>query len=80
MSSARSAPVHEAGATLIESFAGPVLFAWGCEDRVFPLANAKRYAEELRDARVAQIEDAYSFTPEDQPAVLAETIGAFARG
>ncbi len=78
MSSASSAPVHTAGNRLIESFEGPVLLAWSPEDRVFPPANAARYAEALRDGRVEPIEDAYSFTPEDQPAALAAAIRAFA--
>lgn len=74
MSSARSEPVHTAGQSLIESFAKPVLFAWSKEDPVFPLANARRYAAALKDGRVAVVEDAFSFTPEDQPVWLADTI------
>jgi pimeloyl-ACP methyl ester carboxylesterase len=80
MSSACSAPIHQAGRQLIEHFERPVLLAWGPEDQVFPIANARRYAEALHDARLVPIEDAFSFTPEDQPAALAEAIGAFARG
>jgi pimeloyl-ACP methyl ester carboxylesterase len=80
MSSARSEPVHDAGRRLIESFAGPVLLAWSAEDRVFPLAHAHRYAQALRDGRVVAIEDSYSFTPEDQPAALADAIARFAGG
>lgn len=79
VSSASSAPVHAAGRTLIDSFAGPVLLAWSPEDRVFPPANAERYAAALRDGRLVLIEDAFSFTPEDQPAALAAAIGDFAR-
>jgi pimeloyl-ACP methyl ester carboxylesterase len=74
MSSAQSAPVHAAGAQLIESFDRPVLFAWGPEDQVFPIAHAQRYAAALADAEVVEIPDAYSFTPEDQPSALAEAI------
>ncbi len=74
MSSASSAPVHTAGARLIEAFDGPVLFAWGPEDEVFPIAHARRYADELAHAEVVEIPDAYSFTPEDQPGALAEAI------
>lgn len=77
-SSARSAPVHAAAAQLIESFDRPVLLAWSPEDRVFAPANARRYAEALPNGRLELIEDAYSFTPEDQPAALARAIGAFA--
>ncbi len=74
MSSAQSAPVHAAGAKLVERFERPVLFAWGPEDQVFPIAHAERYAQALIDAEVVEIPDAYSFTPEDQPAALADAI------
>jgi pimeloyl-ACP methyl ester carboxylesterase len=75
---ARSEPIHEAARTLLTSFERPVLFAWSPEDRVFPFAHAERYAAELSDARVAAIDDSYSFTPEDQPAELARALAAFA--
>jgi len=74
MSGAASAPVHAAGQRLIAEFKRPVLFAWGPDDRVFPLANAQRYAGALANARVVPIPDAYSFTPEDQPELLATAI------
>jgi pimeloyl-ACP methyl ester carboxylesterase len=77
MSGAASAPVHAAGRHLLGGFDRPVLFAWGPEDRVFPLANARCYAGELADGRVALIPDAYSFTPEDQPRRLAAAIAEF---
>ena len=77
-SGASSAPVHAAGRRLIDGFARPVLFAWGVEDRVFPLEHARRYAGALADGRLETIEDAYSFTPEDQPAALADALAAFA--
>ncbi|HTA06120.1 MAG TPA: alpha/beta hydrolase [Solirubrobacteraceae bacterium] len=78
MSSAESAPVHAAGQRLIAEFGRPVLFAWGTEDQVFPIAHAQRYAEQLCDGRVELIADAYSFTPEDQPDALASAIAQFA--
>lgn len=77
MSSAKSAPVHRAGARLIESFSQPVLLAWSLEDRVFAPENARRFAEALPDGRVELIADAYSFTPEDQPAALADALVRF---
>ena len=77
MASACSPPVHAAGEALIARFERPVLFAWSPEDRVFDPAHAQRYAEALTDARVVLIEDAYSFTPEDQPAALASAITEF---
>jgi pimeloyl-ACP methyl ester carboxylesterase len=78
MSSAASAPVQEAGRRLIAEFTRPVLFAWSPEDRVFAPADARRYCEALSDGRMVLIEDAYSFTPEDQPDRLAEEIAKFA--
>jgi pimeloyl-ACP methyl ester carboxylesterase len=78
MSSATSAPVQEAGRRLIAEFGHPVLFAWSPEDQVFAPADARRYCEALSDGRMVLIEDAYSFTPEDQPDRLAEEIASFA--
>ncbi len=80
MVAASPEPVHTAGAALIERFDRPVLLAWSPEDRVFPIAHAERYAAALHDGRVARIDDAYSFTPEDQPHALADAIAAFATG
>jgi pimeloyl-ACP methyl ester carboxylesterase len=77
MSSACSEPVQEAGRALIATFQLPVLLAWSPEDRVFAPADARRYCEALSDGRIALIEDAYSFTPEDQPERLAEEIARF---
>jgi pimeloyl-ACP methyl ester carboxylesterase len=78
MSSACSAPVHRAGNALIAGFEHPVLFAWSPEDQVFDVTHARRYAAALPDAGVVLIEDAFSFTPEDQPAALAQAIADFA--
>lgn len=78
MASATPEPVHAAGHALIEAFTRPVLLAWSREDPVFPIAHAERYAAALPDARVVAIDDAYSFTPEDQPAALASAIAPFA--
>ncbi len=80
MRSALSRPVHEAGARLIETFERPVLFVWGTEDEVFPLAHAQRFAQALAAGTVVQIPDAFSFTPEDQPGLLVEAIAAFCWG
>jgi pimeloyl-ACP methyl ester carboxylesterase len=62
----------------LRSFDRPVLIAWATEDKVFPLEHAHRLAALLPDARVEEIEDSYSFVPEDQPERLAELIGEFA--
>ena len=78
MAGASTAVVHAAGERLIAAARMPVLFAWPSEDRIFPIANAERYAAALADGRVVRIDDAYSFTPEDQPERLAAAIAAFA--
>ncbi|HEU0251326.1 MAG TPA: alpha/beta hydrolase [Solirubrobacteraceae bacterium] len=80
MSTASSGPVHEAGRRLIADFRQPVLLAWSPEDKVFAPADAKRYTDELSDGRLVLIDDAYSFTPEDQPERLSEQIAAFVHG
>jgi pimeloyl-ACP methyl ester carboxylesterase len=78
MSGAATAPVQEAGRKLIAEYDRPVLLAWSPEDRVFAPEDAERFSESLPDGRLVLIEDAYSFTPEDQPDRLAEEIAAFA--
>ncbi|HWF32968.1 MAG TPA: alpha/beta hydrolase [Solirubrobacteraceae bacterium] len=80
MASATSAPIHAAGQRLIAEFTRPVLLAWSPEDKVFAQANARRYAEALRDGRLELIGDAYSFTPEDQPQALALALTRFVAG
>jgi pimeloyl-ACP methyl ester carboxylesterase len=41
------------------------------------LAHAECYAGALRAGHVERIDDAYSFTPEDQPEALARAIASF---
>ncbi len=77
MVSATSQEVHDAGQWLIAEFDRPVLFVWGTEDQIFPLPHAQRYARELADGRVTLVSDAFSFTPEDQPALLARALAQF---
>jgi steroid delta-isomerase-like uncharacterized protein len=78
MRSAASEDLRAAAARLIDGFERPVLFAWSPEDQIFPIAHAEAYAVALAAARVERIDDAYSFTPEDQPQHLAEAIARFA--
>lgn len=77
MRSASATHVRKAGEILTARFVGPVLFAWAADDPVFPLAHARAYAEKFADARVELIEDAFSFTAEDQPERLAQLIADF---
>jgi pimeloyl-ACP methyl ester carboxylesterase len=61
----------------LRGFAGPTLLAWAKEDRFFPLEHAHRLAGILPDARVVEIDDAWTFVPEDQPERLASLIAGF---
>ena len=61
----------------LADFDRPTLFAWAPEDRVFKLSYAQRLAEAIPDATIETIADAKTFVPLDQPARLAEVIGAF---
>jgi pimeloyl-ACP methyl ester carboxylesterase len=60
-------------------FRKPVLLVWAAEDRLFPLALARRLAATLPNATLAVIEDSYTFIPEDQPAQLTRLIAEFSR-
>lgn len=62
----------------LREFDKPVLIVWASEDRVFPPDHARRLAELLPDARLEEVDDSYSFVPEDQPERLAELIAEFA--
>jgi pimeloyl-ACP methyl ester carboxylesterase len=78
MAGASAAAVHAAGAALIESWHKPVLLIWSREDPVFPIEHARRYAAALPQATLVEVDDCFSFTPEDQPAAVAGAIASFA--
>jgi pimeloyl-ACP methyl ester carboxylesterase len=61
-------------------FDKPVLIAWAPEDAFFKLANARRLAAAIPDARLELIEDSRTFVPLDQPRALADLVAAFAAG
>ena len=64
-------------ASRLPGFEKPALIAWSREDRVFPVGDAHRLAECLPDSRLEWIDDSYAFSPEDQPARVAELVGSF---
>jgi pimeloyl-ACP methyl ester carboxylesterase len=68
-----------AAAEKLRDFDRPTLIAWAREDIVFKPRFAERLARDIPNSRVEWIEDSRSFVSEDQPARLAELIGAFAR-
>jgi pimeloyl-ACP methyl ester carboxylesterase len=61
----------------LRSFHRPVLVAWSDEERVFPRHYAERLRDDLPEATLEWIEDAYTFSPEDNPAAVARSIAAF---
>ena len=60
-------------------FDKPALVAWSREDKFFGPESAERLAKDLPNARLEWIEDARTFSPEDQPERLAELIAGFVR-
>jgi pimeloyl-ACP methyl ester carboxylesterase len=68
-----------AAADLLPSFDRPALIAWSAEDRVFPVADAHKLAADLPAGRVELVEDAYTFSMEDNPDRLAQLIAGFVR-
>ena len=63
----------------LRSYDRPVLIAWSKDDRFFPPAHGERLAADIPGARLEWIEDAYTFSMEDQPERLAELIAGFVR-
>jgi len=63
----------------LKSYDRPVLIAWSRDDRFFPPAHAERLAADIPGARLEWIEDAYTFSMEDQPERLTELIAGFVR-
>jgi pimeloyl-ACP methyl ester carboxylesterase len=61
------------------SFHKPVLVVWASEDRLFPLDHGRRLSTLFPNARLEEIENALTFVPEDQPALLAKCIATFAQ-
>jgi pimeloyl-ACP methyl ester carboxylesterase len=61
----------------LREFDRPTLIAWAPEDHFFKLRFAERLAADIPDSRLVEIEDAFTFVPEDQPERLADAITAF---
>jgi pimeloyl-ACP methyl ester carboxylesterase len=58
-------------------FDRPVLVAWSKDDRLFSRRLADRLVKDFPKAKLELIDDAYTFSPLDQPKALAERIGTF---
>jgi pimeloyl-ACP methyl ester carboxylesterase len=61
------------------AFKRPALIAWSRDDRVFPSDDAERLANDLQNARLEWIEDAYTLSMEEQPEQLSGLIAGFVR-
>lgn len=68
-----------AAADRLPQFDKPALIAWSADDRVFPVADAHKLAADLPQGRVELVEDAYTFSMEDNPDRLAQLIAGFVR-
>lgn len=64
----------------LAAFEKPVLMVWSREDKFFKVEHAHRLAKVFPDARVEELDDAYTFVSWDQPDRVAALIGAFAAG
>jgi hypothetical protein len=64
-------------AARLAEFKQPALVVWASEDRVMPPEHGGRLAALLADGRLVEVPDSYTLIPLDQPARLAEIIGAF---
>jgi pimeloyl-ACP methyl ester carboxylesterase len=63
-------------AEALPGFDRPALVVWAGEDRVMPPEHGRRLADLLPQGRVIEIPDSYTLIPLDQPARLAEVMGA----
>jgi pimeloyl-ACP methyl ester carboxylesterase len=63
----------------LRAFTRPTLIVWAREDRVFPYEIGRRLAARLPDARLEDVDDSYTFVPEDQPERLVTLVRGFMR-
>ena len=61
----------------LRSFEKPVLLAWSAEDKLFPRSDAERLAATFPDARLEWVEDAFTFSAEDNPERVAQLVQGF---
>ena len=64
-------------ADAIPRFDRPVMLIWGESDGFFPMAHAHRLASEFPDAALVTVPGAKTWVPVDNPAAVADGIGAF---
>jgi pimeloyl-ACP methyl ester carboxylesterase len=68
-----------AAADRLGEFDRPALIAWSEDDRVFPQEDGRALAADLPNARFELVEDARTFSMEDNPERLADLIAGFVR-
>lgn len=61
----------------LRTFTGPVLLVWSPDDRLFPIADARRLVDEFVDATLETVPSSRAYIPEDQPEALADHIHEF---
>jgi len=68
----------EEAAAALAHFDRPTLVLWASEDKVMPPEHGRRLAELIPNARHAEVDDAYTLLPLDQPDRVADHIASFA--
>lgn len=68
-----------AAADRLGGFEAPALIAWSAEDKVFPESDGRALAADLPNSRFELVEDARTFSMEDNPERVAELIRGFVR-
>ena len=63
-------------AEAIPRFDRPVVLIWGESDDFFPITGAQRLASEFPSATLVPVPDAKTWVPIDNPAAVADAIGA----
>ena len=63
----------------LREFDRPALIIWGTEDKVMPVAHARRLAELMPQARLVELEDAYVLVQLDQPQAVTRALLEFIR-
>ena len=69
--------ITNSAADRLGEFGKPALIAWSTEDKAFPAAGGVSLAKALPDSRLEWVDDAYTFSMEDNPDCLAELIRDF---
>jgi pimeloyl-ACP methyl ester carboxylesterase len=67
---------RSAAETLISEWERPVVFAWGGEERVFPLTHARNYGSALAGSQLRVVRDSFTYVAEDDPEGLAGELKA----